>query len=186
LTNTGIETRDHSIGETLDINRIEQVWSNYETEIVQSANKYGVPIELILTTISVESAGDSNANSGGNYGLMQIRLKTAQKSLPNKELVSADLFNPAIAIEAGTSYLKMQYEGKGWFRQSTNFDLPKVVAAYNSGRIYDAPSTPWGMKINAPSHIDKSVVYFNDALLFLSRQEDIPQMSFAAYFATQQ
>lgn len=152
---------------------IQQVWADYGPIIEKWSAHYEVPVEVVLTAVCVESKGNPYARGGQNYGLMQLLVPTARKVLNDPSLTVESLYDPETNIRAGTAYIAQQ-------RKSTLFDPPKVAAAYNAGSLRSA-NNRWGMKQYGP-HLDKTVVWFNEALAFLDSQADPPPMSYAGYF----
>jgi len=174
LTAAGIELEDAKIeGHAVNADVIRTVWSSYGTIIEKWSAHYDVPIEVILTAVCVESKGNSRAKGGKNIGLMQILVPTAQAVLNDPSITEESLYDPDTNIEAGTAYIARQ-------KDSTLFDPPKVAAAYNAGSLRSADNR-WGMKQYGP-HLDKTVVWFNAALAFMSSESDVPEISFAEYF----
>lgn len=95
----------------------------YDDLINENAEKYGVDAKLIKSVIYVESSFDEKAESkAGCQGLMQLKPSTF-KSLMG---TSADIWNPADNIEAGTKYLKEKLD-------TFDGDTEKALAAYNAG-----------------------------------------------------
>lgn len=101
----------------------------YKTYVLESANEFSFPPDLILAVIQAESNFDPNAVSGvGARGLMQIMPQTALLDI-NRMLKSdysaEDLFDPAINIRCGTCYLAYLYD--------IFHDYDTMLAAYNAG-----------------------------------------------------
>lgn len=157
---------------SVDDKVIRTVWETYGAMIDQWSTHYGVPFELIMTAICVESRGNPNARNANNIGLMQILVSTAQSALDDETITADSLRDPKISIRAGTAYMALQ-------RRSTHYDPPKVAAAYNAGRLRAADNR-WGMK-QYGIHIDKTVVWFNAVLAFVAEQDEVPRVSFADY-----
>ena len=100
-----------------------------------TANKYGVPVNLVRTLIAAESGGlkkngDSakdfywNANPNavspaGAIGLMQLMPETAKGLGVNPRTIEGN-------IEGGVKYLKQQLDAQGG-------DVRKALASYNAG-----------------------------------------------------
>ena len=94
----------------------------YAEHIQQASARYGVSPLLISAVIGSESACQKGAVSPkGARGLMQVMPDTARAMGYNP----ADMFEPAIAIDAGTRYLGIQLRTFG------RVDLG--LAAYNAG-----------------------------------------------------
>jgi hypothetical protein len=110
LTREGIilendKSPERTVGEPVTVRRI---WSNYSKFIEAACAKYGVPIELVVTVIAVESRGQIDADrvevdSRESVGLMQTLIGTA-KDMLQPTLTAADLIKPEISINAGTAY----------------------------------------------------------------------------------
>lgn len=94
----------------------------YAEHINQASARYGVSPLLISAVIGSESACQQRAVSHkGARGLMQVMPDTARAMGYDPE----DLFEPAIAIDAGTRYLAMQLRAFG--------RVDWGLAAYNAG-----------------------------------------------------
>ncbi|MFT6270072.1 MAG: hypothetical protein ACJAVV_002900 [Alphaproteobacteria bacterium] len=65
----------------------QQIVTQTEPPTTEPLEPLIVPIELIMTIICVESAGNPNAEYVGNFGLMQMRLRTAKITDGNKNFV---------------------------------------------------------------------------------------------------
>ena len=94
----------------------------YAEHIQQASARYGVSPLLISAVIGSESACQQRAVSHkGARGLMQVMPDTARAMGYDP----ADMFEPAIAIDAGTRYLAMQLRAFG--------RVDWGLAAYNAG-----------------------------------------------------
>ena len=94
----------------------------YAEHIQQASARYGVSPLLISAVIGSESACQPQAVSHkGARGLMQVMPDTARAMGYDP----ADMFEPAIAIDAGTRYLAMQLRAFG--------RVDWGLAAYNAG-----------------------------------------------------
>lgn len=160
-------------GHKVDSRVIQKVWDTYGETIERWSTHYGVPFEIIMTTICVESKGNARARNNKNYGMMQILVPTARSALSDQSLTEESLYDPNTAIKAGTAYMSLQ-------KKSTRYDPPKVAAAYNAGSLRSA-SNPWGMRQYGP-HLDKTVLWFNAVLAFVASKSEVPPVSFADYF----
>jgi len=95
--------------------------TEYDRQIVISADKYKLPHELIRAVIVAESNFEAKAKSPvGAQGLMQLMPATAA------ELFVEDPWDPIQNIEGGTRYLRI-------LANQFNGDIVKTVAAYNAG-----------------------------------------------------
>ncbi|PNG26721.1 transglycosylase SLT domain-containing protein [Methylocella silvestris] len=147
---------------------VRKIWTNFGAPCAAAAQKYGVPVELIVATIATESGGDPTARrfepkiNDQSVGLMQTLVGTARGALRRPTLTADDLLDPAVSINAGTAYIAEQ-------RGSTHFDPPLVAAAYNAGSIRrdEAPANRWKLlcyPTGTGHHIDKYVAFFSDCM----------------------
>ena len=174
LSSSGIELEDAVIeGHKVDHRVIQDVWDRYGAIMERWSTHYGVPFEIVMTTVCVESRGEPRARNNRNYGIMQLLVRTARYVLNDQSLTEESLYDPDTAVKAGTAYMALQ-------QRSTRYDPPKVAAAYNAGSLRSA-SNPWGMR-QYGRHLDKTVLWFNAILAFVASQEEVPQVSFADYF----
>ena len=103
----------------------------YSREIADAAARHAVPERLVWAVIRAESGFDPRAVSRqGARGLMQLMPPTAQWLLQREpsppKIRPAQLFNPVLNIELGTSYLAQlmgRFDG----------DLTRALIAYNAG-----------------------------------------------------
>lgn len=94
---------------------------NYESIIMEAAEKHGLDANLIKAVIASESAGNTQAHSNKNAkGLMQLIDSTATAMGVN------DVWNPRENILGGTKYLKQMLE-------KFDGDLKLALASYNAG-----------------------------------------------------
>ncbi len=92
--------------------------------IAQHASANGVPVSLIRRVIMRESRYNARAVSGGNYGLMQIRLGTA-RALGYRGPAAA-LLDPDTNMTYAVRYLAGAYRAAGG-------NESRAIALYNSG-----------------------------------------------------
>lgn len=85
-----------------------------------------VPMSVVLSVIHVESSGNPQALSQGNYGLMQVRFATA-KEMSCGVKKPEDLFIPEINIKCGCNYLAKQ--------MNRYKDRTASIVAYNQGSV---------------------------------------------------
>ena len=88
--------------------------------VIDSATKYGVPVNIALAQAKAESNFNPLAvSSAGAQGVMQLMPATA------RELGVSNVFDPVENIDAGFRYLRQQYDRFG--------DWALALAAYNAG-----------------------------------------------------
>jgi hypothetical protein len=190
LTKHGVEVEGSGIertrGRPITVTR---VWNDFKNYINEWADYYVVPVELIVATICTESRGKADAvRKEPKYisdeetpnqispGLMQTLISTARAVLNKYDIDRAWLLEPRNSIQAGTAYIRAQYN-------KTNFDPPKVACAYNAGGIYynESSSNRWKMRqypIGKSEHADRFIQWFND-FVYLLRTENIkPKVSY--------
>lgn len=100
----------------------------YRDLVLLNSEKYQIPVEILYGVIKTESNFDEAAlSSAGACGLMQLMPETFLwlQSIKGESLNEAEIFDPKINIDYGSSYLSMLYERFG------NWDT--VFAAYNAG-----------------------------------------------------
>lgn len=98
-----------------------RVWGEHRESIEAAAQRYGLPKELILAVIVVESAGRRDAVSPkGAQGLMQLMPETAARFRVD------NAFDPVRNIEGGSALLsELSHLYRG--------DVELILAAYNAG-----------------------------------------------------
>jgi hypothetical protein len=98
---------------------------SWEPLINEASQRFGVPADLIMATMRVESGGRRGAVSPkGAAGLMQLMLPTYQE-MAGKHALGPDRFDPRNNVMAGTAYLRQNYDQFG--------DWTTALAAYNAG-----------------------------------------------------
>jgi hypothetical protein len=160
-----------------DEREVGAVMTQYGSMICAVTAKIQVPIELIVACICIESSGKADAirHEPGcslinpeltpqkiSIGLTQTLLSTAREALQRPTLHIADLCDPALAIEAGASYMWRQ-------GRLTGFDPPLVGAAYNAGslRFDSTAQNRWRLvqyPIGTPQYDDRFIRFFNAAM----------------------
>lgn len=102
--------------------------------VVQESLRAGLPVELVLAVILVESGGDARAVSHkGARGLMQLRPATAEAIAAEIGLPwtgPALLFDPVANVHLGVAYLERLVKRYG--------DVATALAAYNWGPTHIA------------------------------------------------
>ncbi len=155
-------------------------WQRHGGAMQAAAQRFGVPVELLLATACTESGGQAEAlRQEPGYisdaatparvspGLMQTLLSTARAVLHDPSLDRAALLQPATSLAAGAAMIRQQALG------STGFDPPLVAIAYNAGSLRPMPSDPdWGLVQTRRDarhlHADAFCGFFNDALAVLA------------------
>lgn len=169
---------------------VTRVWNSLRSDLVKWSEHYGVPVELIMSTICTESSGrlDIPAREEPGYisdeqtphrvspGIMQTLISTAREALGKEDIDRAWLQVPGNSIQAGTAYIAKQWK-------VTHFNPPKVACAYNAGGVYfnDSPNNPWKMRqypIGSGEHANRFVEWFNDFFKVLKVEGELPRMSF--------
>jgi len=100
--------------------------SNYGRYVLEAARAHGLPPELIMAVIAVESGFNPNARNGTSYGLMQVKITTAREFGLGRNGTVASLMDPATNIRVGANYL-----GKAW--KQTGGNICATVSRYNQG-----------------------------------------------------
>ena len=96
----------------------------WQVQIAEASQRFGVPEPWIRAVIKAESGGDVKAvSSKGAMGLMQLMPETWAE-MRTTYILGADPLDPRANILAGTATLKMMYD---------RFGYPALFAAYNAG-----------------------------------------------------
>lgn len=97
--------------------------------VVDESRRTGLPLDLILAVIRVESSGNAFAVSPvGAMGLMQLLPATAEEVAERLDIVwtgDSLLFDPVVNVRLGTEYLRVLIERYD--------DVATGLAAYNWG-----------------------------------------------------
>jgi len=173
---------------------VRRIWTDFGESIKHWAFIHRVPVELIIATAATETGGDpSKVREEPGYisdkttphrvspGLMQTLISTARFTVGTVDGSAIDrewLLIPHNSIRAGTSYI-------GGQRVITDFDPPKVFAAYNAGNLYAefGKKNRWKMRqypIGTSEHVDRGVRWFNDCFTMFEEDGGAPPMSFYA------
>jgi len=109
ILDEGDITAARTVGEPVTVRRI---WKDFGTQIKAASLSSGVPLELIVTTIAVESRGIAKAllsepDGRQSIGLMQTLVGTATEML-GRPVTAQELNHPDVSIAAGTAYLASQ------------------------------------------------------------------------------
>ncbi|MCA1529437.1 MULTISPECIES: lytic transglycosylase domain-containing protein [Bradyrhizobium] len=101
-----------------------QVSNPYAEFVDEASKRFAIPVNWIVSVISIESAGDVHARSTkGAMGLMQI-MPATWAELRGRYNLGNDPYDPHDNILAGTAYLRELLDRYG---------SPGVFAAYNAG-----------------------------------------------------
>ena len=96
-------------------------------QVRQSAARQGVPVDLVLAVIQVESSFRVDAGShAGARGLMQLMPRTASSLARRLGREDYDIEDPEFNIEAGTLYL-------AYLLDLFDGDVELALAGYNTG-----------------------------------------------------
>jgi soluble lytic murein transglycosylase-like protein len=115
-------------------------------KIEQYSGKYNVDPNVASIIMTVESAGDPNADSGQAQGLMQIspaRAKDLLKWFPDMQRSAGKLKDPETSIELGIANIRHLTDTFGTPEQAPSWDrtVALVAAGYNGGEgaanLYD-------------------------------------------------
>ncbi len=115
--------------------RINLVWDSYKPYINDTAKKYNIPPQVILTTIMTESNGNAYAKRNepqirdASYGVGQILYGTARGLGFDGE--SEDLYNPQTNIDLIGKYHRRTYD-----RYGNDLTLRQLMTGYNAGSPY--------------------------------------------------
>lgn len=115
------------VGETTEESRYFDIPLSAELQdyIKQLCDTYGVPYELVIALIDVESSFKPNTVSGTNdYGLMQINV--CNHEWLSKELGITDFLDPKQNILSGVFMISSELE-------SANGDIATALMRYNCG-----------------------------------------------------
>ncbi len=175
---------------------VRRIWEAYGDSIARWGRDFGVPVELVIATISTETGGKADARREEpgfedeartphriSIGLMQTLISTARDTLQLDYIDAQWLLEPDNAIRAGTGYIARQ-------SPKTLFDPPVVACAYNAGGVYHDRSEQnrWRMRqypIGTSHHADRFVKWFNDCFRAFEGFEGHPQAGLLAELSLQ-
>lgn len=142
-----------------------QSWNNFGDLILDAASKYGLPPQWILGHMSLESGlWSGNAakqaavvSPAGARGVMQVMPATARGLGYDPD----DMFDPAIAIDAGANLLAR-------LAKQTGGQLPEMSAIYNSGRMCNDGrfSNAWNLSMDG-DYAGIVLKFSNTAVMYL-------------------
>lgn len=166
-----------------------KTWKRHGKLIASVAALEGVPAELLLAAVAIESRGnpravrrepgyvsDARTPHKAVLGLGQMLLSTARATMGNRRINRRWLFQPANAMTATARYMKRQ-------ARTTRWDPPLVAAAYNAGGVYHqtGEKNRWKMRnypIGTATHINKFVYGFNASMRLFGKMKTPPATSF--------
>ncbi len=172
---------------------VRRVWNDFRPAIEEWAQEFGVPVELIIATISTETRGDPAAvRKEPGYisdehtpdkvspGLMQTLISTARDVLGDDSIDRKWLLAPQNSIRAGTALIAQQWK-------VTHLDPPKVACAYNAGSLYynNSKENRWKMRqypVNTSEHADRFVKWFNECFIMFEKDGTTTAPSFFTLF----
>ena len=100
--------------------------SDYKTEIIAAADKYGIDRALVFAMIRTESGFNKDAVSDkGAVGLMQMTERTAEYVARLRGIENYDIIDAATNIDFGCYYYK--------YLENRFGDMNVSLAAYNAG-----------------------------------------------------
>jgi len=160
LLDEGEVTAARTVGEPVTVRRI---WRDYGAQIKAASLSSGVPVELIVTTIAVESRGVvkaylAEADGRQSVGLMQTLTGTASEML-GRPVTAAELSQPEVSIAAGTAYLASH-------RTKTLYDPILSAASYNAGGLFPPrteDTNPYRLRCTG-DHLTRTKLYYNDTV----------------------
>ncbi|HZH45309.1 MAG TPA: peptidoglycan-binding protein [Roseococcus sp.] len=166
-------------------------WAQHRAALEAAAQRFGVPVELLIATACTESGGRSGAvREEPGYlddaatphrvspGLMQTLISTAREALGDRTLDRARLLDPMVSAMAGAAYIRRQARAA---RLPTGYDPPLVAIAYNAGSLRPTrdATDPWGLvqtrRGGGSWHADSFAAFFGDALAVLRDQPPSPE-----------
>lgn len=156
---------------------VRRIWRDFGPLIAASCARNGVPLELAVACIAVESRGraadvreepgyvsDHETPHKVSVGLMQTLLSTASETM-GRTVTRQDLLDPATSIEAGVRYMAKQ-------RPKTQYQPPLAAAAYNAGGLYpprEGDDNPWRLR-STGDHVSRFCQFMGDAC-FVAAEE---------------
>ena len=166
-------------------------WALHRAALEAAAQRFLVPVELLIATACTESGGRAGAvREEPGYvddaatphrvspGLMQTLISTAREALGDRTLDRARLLDPMVSAMAGAAYIRRQARAA---RLPTGYDPPLVAIAYNAGSLRPSrdATDPWGLvqtrRGSGTWHADSFSAFFGDALAVLKAQPPAPE-----------
>lgn len=161
-------------------------WALHRAALEAAAQRFLVPVELLVATACTESGGRADAvreepgftdDVGTPHrvspGVMQTLISTAREALGDRTLDRARLLDPMVSAMAGAAYIRRQARAA---RLPTGYDPPLVGIAYNAGSLRPTrdATDPWGLvqtrRGSGAWHADSFSAFFGDALAVLRDQ----------------
>ena len=117
-----------------NVGSINAQMDQWDSLIIEKANKYSTEPAIIKAIMYQESGGDPNAVSPvGASGLLQLMPATAQEVAGKLGWSSYDVFNPDQNVEMGTFYFTDLTSTYGLQGPTTEATYANTLAAYNWG-----------------------------------------------------
>lgn len=193
MTPDGIVTEGHNAPRQTRRARwaVKKAWKRHGKLIAEIAAKEGVPAELLLTAVAVESRGnpravrrepgyvsDAKTPHKAVLGAVQMLLSTARSVMNGVRVDRQWMFKTRNALTAAARYMRSQAKVTRW-------DPPMVGAAYNAGGVYHqtGEANRWKMRnypIGTATHINKFVYGFNASMELFKAMKTPPATSFTA------
>lgn len=107
--------------------KVMNLTTEYDHLFIKYANKHGLDWKMLKAIALNESSLGKNKGyepKGGTFGLMQIKLSTAQDYYPN--LTAKDMYDDEIQVMSASAFLSD-------LLKRTNKDVQKAVMSYNQG-----------------------------------------------------
>ena len=165
LTENGILDEGESVPErtTGEPATVRRIWRDFGDIIRSACEEHRVPMEVVVTTIAVESGGRIKASltepdGRTSVGLMQTLTGTASQVM-GRPVTGRELEDPKVSIEVGVRYIASQ-------REMTMYDPILVAAAYNAGGLYpprEQDDNPYRLR-STKDHLTRTKLYYNDTV----------------------
>ena len=169
-------------------------WATHRAPLEAAAQRFNVPVELLLATACTESGGraeavreepgfisDTATPHRVSPGMMQTLISSAREALGDPSLNRARLLDAGVSAMAGAAFIGRQARGGTW---PTGFDPPLVAIAYNAGSLRPTrdADNPWGLVQTRRGadhwHADAFCGFLNDATALFAAGEapaaDVP------------
>lgn len=140
---------------------VRRIWNDFGPLIAASCAANGVPLEIAVACIAVESRGKPAAvlvepDGRQSVGLFQTLIGTASEVM-GREVTAEELSRPEVGIEAGVRYLAKM-------RPKSGYQPPLAAACHNAGGLYpprEQDNNPWRLR-STGDHISRFCQFFGD------------------------